>query len=213
MQRLVVILLFLAAAASPALAQPVITFAADAVDIAGFAPGAKVAWLSIAREVDQNWITNVVRREGIAEADAKGGLSLPFDIALSGNSAWVAVDLAAGDVGFGAPEGTSWRQVGATAEADDPDAPEAAHVLQDQRQAIEVMVVRPGEGVWGYSAGDGGAGDDDGQQDGSIRAAFAAFRPVAGGATPPNGPRAGDVIVAIDPERLEAYSFRVGQPR
>lgn len=213
MQRLVVMLILLTALASPALAQPAITFAGDAVTISGLAPSAKIAWLSIARETNENWVTNVVRREGSTQADAKGELSIAYDSGRSANSGWVAVDVSTGEVAFGSPEGTQWRLVDPTAVRDSAGASGAAHLLQDQRLFLELMLVRPGEGAWGYSVGDGGASDDDRAQDGTIRAAFSALRPVADSASPPSGPRAGDVIVAIDPERLEAYSFRIAQPR
>jgi hypothetical protein len=201
----------LAAAATSSLAQPGITFSASTVDLSGFSPGRKVAWLSIAREVNDNWVTRVVRREGLVQAGSKGELSLPFDGARSANSGWVAVDLASGSVAFGTPQGTNWRLVEPSARTDSAGASDVAHFLQDDRRFLELMLVGQ-EGAWGLSVGDGGASDEDARPDGTIRAALRALRPIANSGAAPNSPRAGDVIVAFDPDRLETYSFRSGKP-
>jgi hypothetical protein len=213
MHRLIVIVIVLAAAAAPVLAQPAVTFSADTVTFSGFPPGAKVVWLSIAREIGEDWITKVVRREGVAQTGAKGELPIAYDGAVAANSGWFAVDLEQGDVAFGTPEGTQWRLVESTAKPAAAGAAGTVHLLRDQREFIELLLVRPSEGAWGYSAGDGGAADDGAAQDGTIRAAFDALRSVGDSAAPPKGPREGDVVVGIDPDRLEAYSFRIGQPR
>jgi hypothetical protein len=205
------IVVLLAAFATHGLAQPAITFSAGAVDLGGFSPGGRVAWLSIAREVNDNWVTRVVRREGLVQTDSKGGFSLPFDGARSSNSGWMAVDLASGAVAFGTPQGTHWRQVEPSARADSTGSSGVAHFLQDDRRFLELMLVGQ-EGAWGLSVGDGGASDEDARPDGTIRAALRALRPIADSGAAPNSPRAGDVIVAFDPDRLEAYSLRVGKP-
>ena len=50
--------------------------------------------------------------------------------------------------------------------------------LEDVRGYVEVLVVRPGEGAWAATVGDGGEGDDDGAYDGRLRASLAGMRGV-----------------------------------
>ena len=73
------------------------------------------------------------------------------------------------------------------------------------------LLVRPGVGAWQLRVGDGGASDEDGEPDGTLRAALSSLTPVKEGGPPPPerfSPR--DVLLVIDPERMESAAVRIG---
>ena len=76
--------------------------------------------------------------------------------------------------------------------------------IEDDRGFVEILLVRPGQGAWGATVGDGGEADDDGIYDGRLTASLDRLRAV--GASPAVAPERfspRDVVVVIDPNRME----------
>ncbi len=63
---------------------------------------------------------------------------------------------------------------------------------------LEVVVIRPGQAAWAFTAGDGSVFDGDGLSDGWVRAEIGSFRPIDGGSEAPKALVKGDVILALD---------------
>lgn len=193
---------FALVAAAPLAAQPAISFEPAAVVASGMTPGGQMAWFGVARESKDHAAT-IVRRETVATDDDRDGavrLDLGREVPLV--SIWVAVDLATGKVAVATPEGFPLRRIalpgaGAVPGGTGPDR------LELNRGYLELLVVRPGSGVWGATVGDGGEADDDGAQDGRVSVALAHLR--AGGTSPaaPQSLGPGDLLVAIDPNEME----------
>lgn len=68
--------------------------------------------------------------------------------------------------------------------------------------SAEVLLLRPGQGVWLAIAADGGPGDADGTGDGAITLAVDAFRPVAGTHGELRSFAAGDIAAVLDLDTL-----------
>lgn len=194
-----------------------LAFPGDGTVVAsGLAPGAEVLWLGVALEPHGAFVTaHVVREIGL---DAAGGgevVLAPAGLAeLPVGSAWAVLSLADGAVGLGGPaEGPLVvRQVPPTTVA----AALASAELTLPHHVVELAWLRPGTGAWTVRLGDGTETDADGLQDGSVRLAVADLAvsadvlPLWGEPVPPSAFAPGDVVVALDPERLEAYALTLG---
>ena len=195
-------------AAAPLAAQPAISFEPAAVVASGISPGGQVAWFGVARESEDH-AARIVRRETVAtdgDRDSAVRLDLGREVPLV--SIWVAVDLATGKAAVATPEGFPLRQIalpgaGAVPGGAGPDR------LELDRGYLELLVVRPGIGVWGATVGDGGVADDDGAADGRVSVALIHLR--ADGTSPaaPQSLGPGDLLVAIDPNEMEVAVSRI----
>jgi len=190
-------------AAALAAAAPVITFAPQAVVVSGVTPGGKVACFSVAREISERTAT-IVRRPRLAEDDDKdGSVRLELDRKVPFQSIWVAVDLTTGESAVAVPDGYPLHRVDLPGRnlghgGGKPDW------VEDDRGYVDVFIVRPGQGAWWGTVGDGGETDDDGAYNGRLIASLVRLHGV--GASPPGAPQhfsPHDVVVVIDPNRME----------
>jgi hypothetical protein len=192
---------------------PAITFDKSSVAVAGISPKGKAVLFSVAREVADDDVATVVRRSQVLpDDDGDGGVKLDLGHDVPFRSVWVAVDLATGQVAAAAPEGyplrlVNWRGVGIVRGNSHADR------VEDARAFAEVLLVRPGAGAWQLTVGDGSAGDDDGAADGKIAAALDRMTPVAGTDPPPARFDPKDVVVLIDPNRMELTVVQAGDPK
>jgi hypothetical protein len=183
--------------------EPTISIEPQAIVASGLTPGGQVVWFGVARQIAERTAT-LVRRERIATDDDKdGSVRLELGQPVPFQSIWVTVDLATGAAAVAVPEGYPLRQVDLPgrdlhAGGGKPDW------VEDDRGYVEILLVRPGEGAWVATVGDGGAEDDDGAYDGRLVASLAHLHGV--GASPAGGPQRfspRDLVVVIDPNRME----------
>lgn len=190
-----------------AAAPPVLILEPQAVTASGITPKGRVVWFSVAREISQRAAT-VVPRILLAtddDGDGKVRLELAKDVPLQ--SIWFAVDLETGQAAVTAPEGFDLQEADFPARA----IPAALNGLDLDRRFLYAVLIRPGAGAWMLRAGDGGASDDDGEPDGTLRARLASFRGI--GETPLSPPTritARDLLLVIDPNRMDFLRFQVG---
>jgi hypothetical protein len=88
---------------------------------------------------------------------------------------------------------------GALASGDSAEAPRS---LVLAHRAADVVLFRPGSGVWWGSAGDGGGGDQDRSINGVIEVAFDQMVPLDGAPAAPAELAAGDLLLVLDPRSL-----------
>ena len=185
---------------------PEISFQQRSVTVDGITAQGQVVWYSVAREVAEDDVATLVRRSGVrTDDDGDGRVSWDMEGDVPARSIWVAVDLATGRLAVAAPEGYPLRRVGWRGRGLGRNNARADRV-EDLRTYADVLLVRPGEGAWRLTAGDGSDQDDDGVADGKLAVALDRMRSVegsAGEAAPPErfGPK--DVVVLIDPNRME----------
>ena len=186
---------------------PEISFQQRSVTVDGITAQGQVVWYSVAREVAEDDVATLVRRSGVRsdeDGDGKVSWDLEGDVPL--RSLWVAVDLATSRLAVAAPEGYPLRRVEWRGRGLGRDDARAADRVEDLRTYADVLLVRPGEGAWRLTAGDGSPQDDEGAADGKLAVALDRMRPVegiAGEAAPPARFGVKDVVVLIDPNRME----------
>ena len=177
---------------------PQITVGTDRVTVSGVTPKGEVVFFG--RSVTYRGGVPLLERHALVEADADGdGVVTHLVDAVPHYSVWVAVDAETGAYAVRTAAGTepvlivlppgSWREnVAGT------DVP---------RAWIDFLLVRPKKGAWVLDVMQGGARDGDGRNDASLRLRTSAMQPLLGKEAPPPQAINKDVLVLIDPRRLE----------
>jgi hypothetical protein len=190
-------------AQSPGSKSPEITFERNSVKVDGISSHGQVVWFSVAREVAEDDVADVVSRSGVrTDEDGDGKVVWELEGEVPLRSIWVAVDVATGRLAAASPTGYPLRQVGFRGRGLARGGGRSDEV-QDVRHSAEILVVRPGKGAWRSSVSDGRGDDEDGIADGRIAAALDHLHPVAGAAEPPARFEPQDVVVVIDPIKME----------
>lgn len=190
-----------------AAAPPSVSLEPEAVVARGISPKGRAVVFSVAREISRQSI-NVVPRYGIVtDDDGDGTVRLELGKEVPLRSIWFAVDLATGETGVATPEDFPLLPIDLRRAA----IPAVLNRLEFQRRFAYLLLVRPGVGAWKLRVGDGGASDADGEPDGTLRAALSSLTPVQeGGPPPPERFSPGDVLLIIDPDRMESATVRIG---
>ena len=205
--HLLVLLVLLAttSSAAAAAAKSTVIFDAGRVALTGLTPSGSVAWYSVSRE-PQGYSTLVARRSGMEIADALGEATIELEGDVAPASVWIVVDLASGGLAVAAPRGTSFREIGFDAKSVAAGPAGKLDRLVHARPYLELFWARPRVGAWEMAAGEGAAGDDDGERDGWLRTALTSMEPLETSPPPPDELQAGDVLVMVDPRALEYHA-------
>jgi hypothetical protein len=202
--------LALAAAASPLAAAPSFGFFASHLTVVGVTPDSPVAVLGVAHEPRGAYQAVATCRSLTPPADREGTAVLELGQAVAPSSLWAAVDLASGALAVGAPEGAEVRQVPLAGDALVATTDGAVEAIRHPHRLVELLLVRPGVGAWGLRAGDGGTEDFDGAVDDAVTLLLERLEGVGDGPAFPGELLAGDVLVLLDPDRLEVATTTVG---
>ena len=203
-----------AAAATP----PKLTFGVQGVSGSGFSPGGQVVWLAAARVVAEDYFLTLSRFQSVTTADAGGVARYDLGRPLPPSSVWLAVDLTTGAYSLATPSGAPPRlaalptlRVGTGATSD---------LVEDRRQQISALLVRPGVGAWELTVGDGGAADEDGAGDGHLQFSLARMNPLAqapantsSAPAAPDRLASQDLLVILGADRLEVSFLSPGLAR
>lgn len=198
----------LAGLPQPAAAAAAIGFEEQALVVSGMTPKGRVVWFGVAKQTEGYMARFVRRDELLADEDGDGSVRWALDQAVPLQSIWVAVDLASGEVAVATPPGYPLRDA-SPAPGRGPGEPGRPEWVETGREILEMLVVRPGQGAWGMTLGDGGEGDGDGVGDGRITAALARLRALGDSPGPPERFQARDLVFAVDLNRMELLTERI----
>lgn len=151
------------------------------VTISDVSPGGEVVLLSIAvRPSPRGHFTTQQRSNQVLKDDDGNGIILlsitadeedPRDFR-------AAVDATSGALAVAAPE---WRSIALEGRGFDSGAtPGVVRRLATRFHFVQALVVRPGDGAWTVTAGEGGVNDDGPPADGNIRLDVSKFLPLTG---------------------------------
>ena len=198
----------LAAAAQPAPPPaPAISFDAGGVTATGVTPKGRVVWFSVAREFFRHSLTIVPRQEIVTDDDGDGAVRFQLEGEVPEQSYWFAVDLESGAYALAAPAGYEVRR------ADLPERalPAELNHLELDRAFVYAVLVRPKVGAWRLRAGDGGESDQDGEPDGTLRAALQSLESLGASPPPPEKLAPGDLLLVIDPNEMQILTAELGK--
>jgi len=193
----------------PVKPDPKLTFETQAVVATGLSPKEKVVWFGVEHRIDAGFSRELVRRFDVAEVGADGTARLVLKEPPAPRSFWVAVDLKSGEFALAAPEGYRIRRPLKPSQLS-AAAGSAADGIADDRLYLIGLVVRPGEGAWSFTGGDGGDKDADGHSDGRVRFALEGLTPLPGSPAPPSKVRGADLWFIVDPLKMEIAVHKGG---
>lgn len=176
---------------------PQITLGTDRITASGVTPNGEVVFF--ARSVTYRGGVPLLERHAFVASDADGDGVVTHTLeTVPRYSVWVAVDAESGAYTVRTAAGTepvlialpagSWRENDGGA-----DVP---------RAWVDFLLVRPKKGAWVLDVMQGGARDDDGQNDASLRLRTSAMQPLLGKDAPPPQAKK-DVLVLIEPRTLD----------
>jgi hypothetical protein len=188
---------------------PQIAFDDTAVTASGLTPGKPVIWFGVEHAVDAAYSGDMAQHYSAGTAAADGTARLDLGRAPAPRSYWVAVDLTSGAFAVAAPDGSPLTKPKKPSRAglgqgDKPDE------LLDDRPFLMGLMVRPGEGAWAFTGGDGGPRDEDGKNDGHLRFALDRFDPLPGSPAAPSKLNGQDLWFVIDPLAMEISVHKGG---
>ena len=187
-----------------------IAFTGTGITVGPVTTGGTVFAYSIARE-PQGYRSSVVPREVLLRDDDRDGIvewhiNQPVPL----RSMWFAIDLASGSSSAAAPPAYGATRLPITADVFRRDtAGDLTHVLH-AGSVIEVLLIRPGGGIWGESFAFGGALDER-TTPGRLTASLARLRPRLGTTGPPPKPKKDDIIIVVNAARAEYVLYTVGE--
>lgn len=204
--------LFFSHLSTPLSAQVVVSyecvFGESEVSLVGLPPGGTVVWFSIASELG-GYASTTVPHAGVSAADVAGTATFVVEGGVPPHSIWAGVEVATGSYTLCVPGDYPLRQFAISPDALKVGRSKLLDMLALNRSELYILLVRPGEGGWSARVGEGAPDDADGQADGVVTAELSQFRNVDGEALAPEAYEDDDVVIAIDPIRMEVLSLRV----
>jgi hypothetical protein len=201
-------ILFAVAAHANQPAPPVLVFGINTVSVTGVTPGADVYLFGMARE-GMGYYNHIFPRELILHDSAKTGR---VDYALGRSvplrSIWFAVDLTSGLPVAGIPRGYAAALVAIDGRHLKRDANGDIARLAYPGALVEMILVRPGDGVWGATIGLHSA-SDEGSEDRDVDGSVSKFAQRVGTtAVAPAKLKNGDVVFLMNSYTAQ-YSYAV----
>jgi len=185
-------------------------FDGDSVVVSGLAPGAEIVYFSIHRFND-DYVPRTLRRdELLTDDDGDGEVRVALDRSPTGKFLAVAAELSSGRFAVLTPEGRA-HEIAFPAHSLSNGNGNRLDRLENGRQYVELLLVRPGEQpmVWGLTTGDGHATDETPPNDGVVITSLASMWPLDGVTPPPEEYAKDDLLVRVAPRELEYYAVRI----
>jgi len=135
----------------------------------------------------------------IADTDNDG--LVRFETPVQTRSLWLVVDGSTGGYTVASPRGFLLRLIDFQGNVVHPGVNNALRRILAERNHVDIVLVRPGDGMWTANVKDGN--DDDGELNGSLMADLSAFRPLASTTPVPDRIMPGDVIFIVDRNSFE----------
>lgn len=192
-------------------AAPVVRFEPSHVSATGITPRGRAVVVGVAHEPREFW-TNIVHRQFIVTDDAgTGTVRLDLNTEVATDSGWAVVDLTTGEVAIGTPEESPFTVVGFSNGAiRRNEAGEFSQIVGD-RDYIDLVLVRPGEGAWLFYGEDGHSNDRDHQRNGRTTVDPELMRPIGDSPAAPKHLRKGDRLVVIAPYARTISTVEAGR--
>jgi hypothetical protein len=214
MKRQYICALFLVLSAMSAAAQTpaavAITFEANAVVARGISTGGDAVFFAVLQEQEEYSVASSRRDETLADSDGDGVVRLEMPDGVAMRSIWAVVDARTGNYALAVPQGYRLRMAEDT-EDHGLRRDNKGHISHIEKAMgyAEMVVVRPGQGAWLGSAGQGAPSDADHTDDGKLTLGFDDLYAQGKAGASPGHLQPGDTVVLIEPVEMQAYAVRI----
>ncbi|HXO21359.1 MAG TPA: hypothetical protein VOA87_15715 [Thermoanaerobaculia bacterium] len=187
-----------------------VTFQDQTAIAQGMTPGGSVVWFSVSNEV-ADYQSTIVRRQAVVAADATGQAIFQLDRSFVRQSIWVAVDLATGRYATASPFPS--RFLPAISVLPPGALRSRASSLPDQLTDVadytELLLVRPGSGAWGGTAGRGGVNDESSPEDSGLEVSLDRLAALTASTPALSKAAVHDLLFVVHPLAMELAVTRV----
>lgn len=206
------ILLFSATAALAQAPAVTITFEENAIVASGISTSGDAAFFAVLQEQEEFSVASLRRDELVADTDGDGIARLEMPDGVPTRSIWAVVDVRTGNYALAVPQGYRLRMAEDT-EDHGVRRDNKGHIAHIERVMgfAEMLVVRPGQGAWMGSAGQGSMSDKDFMDDGKLLIAFDELYPQGNSGASPGHLQPGDTIVLIEPVEMQVFATRINE--
>jgi hypothetical protein len=201
-----------AAAAQPKTqpAEPLSVAISEAqVTVTNATPGGKVVFFGMARFAKNHRVT--VRRfdKAVTDDDGDGKVVLEIGETLPWKTIFAAVDFTSGRYGLTTTGDFPLMTIPFEKEIMVPNNGQLNRLIIERRY-LDLVLVRPGVGVWGQILGDGNKFDEDGTGDGKVVGNVERSISIGDKVPAPKKFDKGDIVLLIDSQRMQSYAVEVG---
>ena len=189
----------------------VLTASETEIRVTGITPGSTAVLFGLVLGNHRGYSLQYTVEELLIDADGDGMVTFSPLRGVPLRSIWTTVDLANGARGVGVRPDYPLELIAFPFDGVKRDSDETWSGLIQQRTSLEVLVVRPREGAWRISAREGGAGDQDRQNDGRLNIAFEGARQLSADSPKLKHLKNDDVLIGIDGNRMQLFLTTVGK--
>ncbi|HEX8618818.1 MAG TPA: hypothetical protein VF911_14640, partial [Thermoanaerobaculia bacterium] len=213
LQRLLLLTLFLiftvseARAASSATIQ--VHLQSNAIVAEGVSPKGEVILVGVSHESAQ--YKDIVRhwQRVTTDDDSDGRVTFTLDAPIQQGSIWVVADVRTARYGVATPDGMKLPDVALASPAFRKGATGDVAALELARASALIVVVRQGAGAWRLHVEQDGKYDEERGDHAVMRVSPGSLKPLAGNAPPPPVLTPGDLLLVLEPFKLEFVAVRV----
>lgn len=198
-----------------AAAAPSMEVGSEKLVITGITPSGSVVLFGFGRGRGPTGGITVLHTEVlVSDHDGDGRIEFAPPYPIPVRSVWAAVDFDSGEYTIAGRRGYTVAQRVAPVHRLTRDREGGAAFLEQERSRIALLFVRPRTGAWFHIAQNGGRNDaDQSRHDNKLTLAFgngASVLPNAAGKAPVHLQK-GDVVIGVDPGRLDVFAFAAGK--
>jgi hypothetical protein len=194
--------------AADTITTPVLSFDADSVIVSNVSVSGKVVLIGTSLSTWRNLPLSKAERIVIADDDRDGIIRYKLNYKLPLRSIWVAIDFETGGWTIGGPPGYS-VDIQAFPEASlHANAAGEIDFLEQERQAMEVIVVRPGEGAWVVFATQSRPSNAEQAKHGRLKVVFEGAKVFESSRTLKQLKK-GDVVIGLDSRAMQVFATRM----
>lgn len=196
------------ALAADNIATPAISFDADSVIVSNITAAGKVVLIGTSLSMRRNLPIARAERVVLSDDDRDGTIRYKLNYPLPLRSIWIAVDFETGGWAIGGPPGypvdiqpfpESSLHANAAGEIDS---------LEQERHALQVVVVRPTEGAWQIFATQSRPANAEQAKHGKLKVVFEGGKIFEGSKTLKQLKK-GDVVIGLDSRTMQVFATRI----
>jgi hypothetical protein len=187
---------------------PSLVITGPAVIVDGATPGGAVLFFAVERvPVPHRTSTHLIEKI-VVDTSSTGHVVLTKATAATA-AIWCATDLTTGHSITGTPSAFENRTLPAQSYSLKKTSAGVIDRIGVGRSLVEVVLARPGGGVWTATVGDGTPSDADGQVNGRVECRINQMRPIGTSGPPPDTLLPSDTVLVIDPARMTSAIIEV----